>query len=620
MRLTPLLLLWFSVAAAEPDRRHDEHTYAEPTRVRTKDLSLELTVDFAAKRLAGSATLVVEWLDPAAHQLVLDTRDLRITRVDASSDGQTWKRVKFAVGKRDRILGSKLTIEAGRAAQVRVSYQTSPQASGLQWMSARLTANGKQPFLFSQSQAIHARSWIPLQDTPGVRFTYSARIRTAKAVVALMSADNDPAVVRDGDYSFRMTEPVPSYLLALAVGDLAFKPISPRSGVWAEPSMVDRAVFEFAGTEKMIAVIEGLYGPYRWGRYDLLILPASFPLGGMENPRLSFITPTVLVGDRSLVGLIAHELAHSWSGNLVTNASWKDLWLNEGFTTYVENRVIEAVYGRELADIENVLTQRSLLEKLNTSPPMRQRLRSVAAPERDPDDMYDVAYEKGQWFLQALELRFGRATFDAFLRKWFDRNAFTSVTTDDFVTFMRADLFPKKPGAITEVELAAWLEGDGVPKTAPVAASARLRAVDDIRMRWLAATAKLEPATLATWSTQERVHFLEELPETLSEAQLVELDRALALTDTKNAELAQRWYPLTIRSGYRVTRPAISLFVARVGRRKLIMPIYRALVTTPDGLAFAKRTFARVRTNYHPMTIASVEEVLAEAARPRKKN
>ncbi|MBA3397632.1 MAG: M1 family metallopeptidase [Deltaproteobacteria bacterium] len=604
---------------AEPDRRHDEHSYAEPTRVRTKDLALELKVDFAAKRLAGTATLVVEWLDPAAQQLVLDTRDLQITRVDASSDGQTWKRVKFAVGKRDRIVGSKLTIEAARATQVRVSYRTSPMASGLQWMSAKLTANGKQPFLFSQSQAIHARSWIPLQDTPGVRFTYSARIRTPKTVVALMSADNDPAVVRDGDFSFRMTEPVPSYLLALAVGDLAFKPISPRSGVWAEPSVLERAVYEFGDIEKMIVVVEGLYGPYRWGRYDLLILPASFPYGGMENPRLSFMTPTVLVGDRSLVGILAHELAHSWSGNLVTNASWKDLWLNEGVTTYVENRVIEAVYGRELAEIENVLTQRSLLEKLKTSPPARQRLRAVATPGLGPDDLSDVAYDKGQWFLQALEVRFGRATFDAFLRKWFERNAFTSVTTDDFVASLRSDLFPKKPGAITDAELTAWLDGEGIPKTAPVAASARLRAVDDIRMRWLAGTAKLEPATLAPWSTQERVHFLEELPETLPEAQLVELDRALALTGTKNGELAQRWYPLTIRSGYRLTRPAIIAFVERVGRRKLIMPIYRALVATPEGLAFAKRTFARVRTNYHPMTIASVQEVLVEASRPRKK-
>ncbi|MDQ3365043.1 MAG: M1 family metallopeptidase [Myxococcota bacterium] len=601
---------------AHADRRVDEHSYAEPTRVRTKDLALDLRVDFKAKQLIGTATLTVDWLDPQHATLALDTRDLKIAKVETSSDGAAWQPVKFTVGKAHPVFGSKLEIAAARAPQVRITYRTSPGASGLQWLPAKLTASGKQPFLFSQSQAIHARSWIPVQDTPGVRFTYTARIRTPRSVMALMSADNDPAAVRDGDYSFRMAEPIPAYLLALAVGELVFKPISARVGVWAEPSVIDGALAELADTDKMVVATEALYGPYRWGRYDLLMLPASFPFGGMENPRLSFITPTILVGDRSLVSLIAHELAHSWSGNLVTNATWKDIWLNEGFTTYVENRVVEAIYGKELAEIETVLTQDGLRAKLAKVPAAQQRLRLLASPGEDPDDSTgDVAYEKGKWFLQTLEQRFGRAVFDPFLRKWFDRHAFKSVTTEDFLAFLRAELLPRRPTAITETELLDWIDGEGIPKHAFVASSPRLRAVGEARTRWLAGAATLVSLGVERWSTQERVYFLDGLPARLAPAQLGELDRALALNRTQNGELAQRWYPLAERSGYRAARPALGAFVQRVGRRKLILPIYKALVTTPDGLAFAKQTFARARPGYHPITVRSVEAVLADARR-----
>src|SRR5690606_30841320 len=308
-------------------RRHDENSYSEPEKVRIADLALDLALDFDARRLSGTATYTLEWTDPKAAQLVLDTRDLEIRKVEGEADG-AWSGLKYALAEADPVFGSKLTIEAPqRNAKIRVTYATSPQASGLQWLEPSMTEGGQLPFMFSQSQAIHARSWVPLQDTPGVRFTYSAHVTSRPDVMVLMSADNDPAAPRDGDYSFRMPQPIPSYLLAIPAGDLVFKPISARSGVWAEPTMVDRAVAEFEDTEQMIATTEKLYGAYRWERYDMLVLPPSFPFGGMENPRLSFITPTVIVGDKSLVSLIAHELAHSWSGNLVTNSSWKDIWL-----------------------------------------------------------------------------------------------------------------------------------------------------------------------------------------------------------------------------------------------------------------------------------------------------
>jgi leukotriene-A4 hydrolase len=613
------LVLLIAVAApatiaAAPDRRTDEHSYAEPAKVRITNLALDLRVDFAARRLAGTATLDLAIAQPT-DKLVLDTRDLAIDKVEGHGEHAVWVPLKFTVGARDAILGSPLAITLDKAyPKVRVTYRTQPQASGLQWLPAALTATGKQPFMFTQSQAIHARSWVPLQDTPGVRFTYRAHITTPKEVVAVMSADNDPAVVRDGDYTFQMPQPIPSYLLALAVGDLAFKPLSPRSGVWAEPGVVERAAAEFADTEAMIRATEQLYGPYRWGRYDLLILPASFPFGGMENPRLSFITPTVIVGDRSLVSLIAHELAHSWSGNLVTNASWKDMWLNEGFTSYVENRIVERVYGTEHAEIELVLAQRGLRARLAELPRDHTRLRIPSLVGLDPDESSDaVAYDKGQWFLKTLEQRFGRPTFDAFLRTWFERHAFHSVTTEDFVAFLRTELIAKQPKALSEAEMLDWIDGMGLPRTAVDATSKRLAAVDAARTAWLAGRAL--PA--AKWTTQEMVAFLEGLPARLTRAQLIALDKRFALTGTANAEVAQRWYPLTIRSGYAETRPALAAFVDRIGRRKLVEPIYRALVATPDGLAFAKQTFAHARPNYHPITIASIEELIAGASKRR---
>src|SRR5690606_24610541 len=320
-----------SPAAAAVDPADDEYSYAEPKKVKTTELALDLAVDFDHKQISGTATYTLDWLDPAADQLVLDTRDLDIEAVEgAGADGQ-WAPLQFVLADADPLLGSKLTIDSPeRNERIRVTYTTSPDASGLQWLEPSMTEGGKQPFMFSQSQQIHARSWVPLQDTTQVRFTYTAHVTSPKNAMVLMSADNDPEAVRDGDYSFTMPQAIPSYLLAIAAGDLVFRPISDRAGVWAEPAMVEKAQKEFEDTEKMIETAESLYGPYRWGRYDILVLPPSFPYGGMENPRLTFATPTVIVGDKSLVSLVAHELAHSWSGNLVTFATSRDAWLNEG--------------------------------------------------------------------------------------------------------------------------------------------------------------------------------------------------------------------------------------------------------------------------------------------------
>ena len=601
---------------------HDEHSYAEPAKVRVTALALDLAVDFDQKQLSGTATYTLDWKDPTATALVLDTRDLTIEKAEGADEAGHWTPLPFGLAPRDAILGSRLTIQVPKHDKsVRVAYRTSPDASGLQWLAPSMTEGKQQPFMFSQSEAIHARSWVPLQDTPGVRFTYTAHVTAPKDAMVLMSAANDAAdakggAPRTGDYRFTMKQPIPSYLLAIAAGDLVFQPTGPRSGVWAEPAMVDKAAMEFDDTEKMIATTESLYGPYRWDRYDILVLPPSFPFGGMENPRMTFATPTVIVGDKSLVSLVAHELAHSWSGNLVTNASWKNIWLNEGFTTYVQGRITEALYGTELADMERQIDQQELAREIATGaiPPADQVLALPPLTGRDPDEaLTDIAYTKGAWFLRFLEQRVGREAFDPFLRGWFDDHAFQSATTAEFVEYLKSHLLAKHPGAVTDAELDTWLHQPGIPGFAERARSRGFATVDSARIAWLGNGKLPPPAITSAWNTQEWTHFLEGLGDTLKPEQLAALDVAYHFSGTPNGELAQRWYPLAVRSGYHAGDAQMAEFLQRVGRRKLIMPTFEALVKTPEGMAFAEDVFAKAKPGYHPITTAAVAATISKA-------
>ena len=349
----------------------DPHSFARPNETRVTHVALDLTADFTQRRLRGTARLTIDRPSPGvsrapnAPALVLDTRALTIKRV-ADDQGAP---LAFELGGEQPFLGQPLTITLGdKTTAVTIEYETSPDAAAVQWLAPEQTSGKKLPFLFTQGQAILTRTWIPTQDSPGIRQTYEAIIRVPRTMRAVMSAGpaGEPAVGADGNvaYAFRMEQPIPPYLIALAIGDITVKPIGKRSAVYAEPAVIDRAVAEFAEVEGMIAAAERLYGPYRWGVYDILVLPPSFPYGGMENPRLTFATPTILAGDKSLVSLVAHELAHSWSGNLVTNAAWDDFWINEGFTTYLESRIMEELRGKRYADMLRQLGRQDLAQAI----------------------------------------------------------------------------------------------------------------------------------------------------------------------------------------------------------------------------------------------------------------
>lgn len=592
----------------------DPHSFSEPEKVRTRGLDLDLTVDFERRILEGAATWSLERPDKDAP-LVLDVDGPEILEVaDAEGGPLDWE-----LGPPDPVLGRPLRVRLGPDTErVRVRYATRPDAKALQWLDPEQTRSHR-PFLFTQGQAILTRTWLPCQDSPGIRFPWRARVVVPEGLKAVMSAafltpEGEP-VPGGRRFRFEMDRPVPPYLIALAVGDLAFRDIGPRSGVFAEPPIVDEARYEFADTERMIETAERLYGPYLWGRYDILVLPPAFPFGGMENPRLTFATPTILAGDRSLVSLIAHELAHSWSGNLVTNATWEDLWLNEGFTVYFENRIMEALEGPEYARMLQVLGWQDLLDDIEElgpeSPDTCLRLNLAG---RNPDDAFsDVPYEKGALFLRTVERIAGRDRFDRFLRSYFERHAFGAMTSERFLAELREELFADDPEGWKRLDAERWVYEPGLPPDIEPPRSARLEAVARAARDFLRDGAPPEP--WGRWSTHERVHFLRALQDReLPSGALASLDRAFDLSNTGNSEVLFEWLRLCVAHRYESAFPALRSFLVRQGRRKFLKPLYQDLCNQgPWGVEMARSIYEEARRGYHAVSRRTIEDILSKA-------
>ncbi len=604
-------LFYVRLARPLPLPPSDPHTLANLNEVWPTHLSLDLTLDFEARRIRGTSEMTLAYAEGTAPaSLDLDTRDLAIAGV---VDPATRRELSFSLGESVPFLGRRLRIDLGGAmpAKLRISYETSPEASALQWLTPQQTSSGQRPFLFTQSQAVHARSWIPCADSPGARLSYDAVVHVPPGIGVVMSAEHLAHEPARGIFRFRMAQPIPPYLLALAAGELGFEPLGPRTGVYAEPAVLPRAASEFRDVEKMVEAAEALYGPYAWGRWDTIVLPPSFPFGGMENPRITFATPTIIAGDRSLVDVMAHELAHSWSGNLVTNATWSDFWLNEGFTTYIENRIVERLYGKDLAEMQVLLQIRKLRESVAQSEREGAARDTQLVQElsgRDPEGAGAVAYEKGSSFLRVLEKHLGRERLDAFLRDYFASHAFHSMTTGRFLELLRASLFADGEAAWETLRVEEWVYGRGIPANLVEPPSRRFDNTRAAAASFVKSGAT--QAVAADWLTVEWLDFLGALPKPLSLSRLAELERRFGFSTRGNSEVLFAWLGHVVAAGYEPGFPALERFLTSQGRRKFLRPLYEEMDANPKTHELARRIYQKARPGYHPIAVSTLDALL----------
>ncbi|PXY45436.1 hydrolase/aminopeptidase [Flavobacterium hydrophilum] len=585
----------------------DEHSYSKPELAVVKHLDLDVKVDFDTQTISGKASWLIDNISKG-NEIIFDENTLNITKVTLGDDE---KETKFELGTATEFHGKPLhiTIEPNTT-KVNIYYSTTKDAIALQWLKPEQTADKKKPFLFSQGESVWSRTWIPCQDSPGIRFTYNAKVTVPKDLLAVMSAVNPQKKNDTGVYTFKQDKAIPSYLMAIAVGDIEFQSIDNRTGVYAEPSMLKKSAYEFAELGKMVVAAEKLYGPYRWGRYDVLVLPPSFPYGGMENPNLTFLTPGVIAGDRSLTSLLAHELGHSWSGNLVTNATWDDIWLNEGFTTYVEHRIGEAIFGKKEFEMQNVITNKELVDNVaeygDTSPDTRLK---VSLTGRNPDDGISmIPYVKGYAFLRVIENAVGREKFDPFIKNYFDSHAFKSITTEDFVKYINENLIKGDKALADKIQLDNWIYKPGIPSNILPVSSAEFDAIDAIQKSWRETGVADLSKKITT--TAEKQHFIDHLPADITAKEMGAIDKEFNFTKGGNFIIKRQWFVQAIRHQYKAANPAIEQFLIGSSRTGSIMMLYKEMAKTPEGKVWAKQVFDKAKSGYHATTIQDAAGVL----------
>lgn len=595
----------------------DAHSYANVTKINTVHLALELDVNFKNKSIYGVARHQMH--NTGVDTAIFDIKGLEIQKVTLGPKGFEVN-TDFVIGKEDSILGAPLSVKIQDTSRlINIYYKTTELSDAIDWLDSNMTQGKKHPFLYTQGEAILTRTWIPTQDTPSNRITYSADVTVPVDLMPLMSAEN-PTVKNDsGVYHFEMNQAIPVYLIALTVGNLEYRKLGANCGVYAEPELVRQAAWEFNDLSKMIRAAESIYGKYQWGQYDVVMLPYSFPFGGMENPRLTFANPTLIAGDRSLVSVIAHELAHSWSGNLVTNATWDDFWLNEGFTVYFELRIMEKLYGKDVADMLAIIEFQELkaeIEEMNDGDYPDDSFLKIDLSERNPDDgMTTVPYVKGAFFLKTLEELAGREKFDVFIKSYFKKFQFKTVTTEEFIQFLDAQLL--KPNKL-KFNTNEWIYKRGIPKNCVQIESERLDAAEKMAKDLVAGKDifrvkkknKYVKLTRESLTTQEWIAFVRALPRDLPNEKMALVDKRLNFKTWSNSEVATEWYVLGIESGYKAIQAPLDRFLNKVGRRKYLLPLYKSLAKKPDDLIWAQEVYLRARPNYHAISKSTVDEIL----------
>jgi leukotriene-A4 hydrolase len=623
----------------------DAHSYANTHEVKTTHLHLDLEVSFKHKNLYGVARHTLKNLS-GTQKAIFDSKHLLIQKVTLGKEGKE-RETGFVIGPMDKdsLLGQPLIVDLEKSTtQVNIYYQTTEKSTALAWVDANQTESGQFPMMYTQGQAIHTRSWIPLQDSPSNRFTYSAKIHVKPEFLVLMSANNPTTKNTKGDYAFSMPQAIPSYLMALSVGDYAYHAYTDKVGVYAEKAVMEKASQEFIALPKMFEAAQKLFGPYQWGKYDLLIQHKSFPFGGMENPKLSFINPTIIAGDKSLVSVIAHELAHSWSGNLVTNESWEDFWLNEGITVYIEHRIMEELYGKETVQMLETLDYMELMLELKgiaqSNHPKDSRLH-LSLKNRDPDEgMTSVAYVKGALFLKSLEKTIGRDKLDPFFIAYFRDFRFKPMTSEGFENYLKTTLLEPNKFTFNSNE---WIYLEGLPNNCYIPHTNKLEAMktlaaktnrgEDIfapvnKVKWVEVVPKntrrrnqnprfkkvtyQEKLDVRQFGTQEWQYYIRSLDPTLPVEVLNDIDQYMSFTKKANAEIKYEWFLVNIKRQNKTVYPALKEFLKATGRRKYILPLYEALCTNPSDKPWALSVFKEAKGGYHAIAQQSVADIFSK--------
>lgn len=592
----------------------DPHSYANIEEVSTKHLHLDLDINFENHTIYGVARH--EMNSHKVDTAIFDIKGLDIKKVTLGKKNEL--ETDFEIGPEDELLGQPLLVKIKPGTKyINIYYQTTEKTESIDWLSPELTEGKKNPYMYTQGQAILTRSWIPIQDTPMNRITYSADVKVPNDLMAIMSAENPQERSETGEYHFEMKQKIPAYLIAIAVGDIVYTPLADNCGIYSEPELAEACAYEFVDLPKMIKAAENLYGDYRWDQFDMVILPYSFPFGGMENPRLTFANPTLLAGDRSMVSVVAHELAHSWSGNLVTNATWNDFWLNEGFTVYFENRIMEELYGKEVADILAVIEKQELdatLEHLENSNHPEDTHLKLKLDQRNPDDgMTEIAYIKGAYFLRTLEQEVGRDKFDAFLKGYFNKYAFETISTEDFVLYLKKELL--EPNDL-EFNLEEWIYQPGLPDNCVKITSDRLnrmeKLAEDVNKGediFIGADANMKRDD---YTTQEWQAFIRGLSDDISPETMADIDEHLMFSMSANSAIKSEWFQLGVRVGNKQIRPYMEEHLTKIGRRWFIEGIYQTLNDSEDkdDSDWAKGVFSKAKDNYHYVSKSTIEEIL----------
>nr|XP_022300395.1 leukotriene A-4 hydrolase-like isoform X2 [Crassostrea virginica] len=610
------------MAALSPE---DPCSYSRPDECKVNSLDLNLEVDFDSKKLCGYVDLSVERMKDGVQNLILDTRDIDIQKI---TDADNCQELKFSLGEKNTNFGSKLEVQlplsSTKSSKVRVHYETSPQSTALQWLRPEQTAGKRHPYLFSQCQAIHARSMVPCQDTPGIKVPYTAKVTAPRDITVLMSAVRSEPEAHPTDSSklvhqFNQKVPIPTYLIAIVGGDIESRKIGPRSNVWTEKEMVEAAAFEFSETEKMLQTAEALMGPYIWGQYDLLVLPPSFPYGGMENPCLTFVTPTLLAGDKSLADVVAHEISHSWTGNLVTNRNWEHFWLNEGHTMFVERKITKTLHNsealRQFQAIRGLNELKEEIEVVLKNGPYTRLIPDLKGV--DPDDAFSIVpYEKGFTLLFYLEtLLGGPEVFEKFLRAYIEKFKQQSIDSDQWKDFLYS-YFPDKKDVLDTVEWDKWFFAQGMPPIIPKYDDSLAVPCKQLCQRWSSAgdneLGQFDPNDLTSLTSVQVVEFLALLLEEpqLPVIKVQKMNELYKLNAVKNSEVRLRWLRLCIKAQWKDAIPHVLDFVNEQGRMKFVRPLYRDLYGWEEARPTAIQNFQTHRGEMHNTTATMVAKDL----------